>query len=135
VCSSDLKACPLGGLRLLALEGGKLGLELLRLGRLPRLLQNGDPPAKRLYLLEARVELRLDVLDGDVLGEDRAQRREADDRLLDASDRDPQDEIGGPPAAARAVVDRAHVAAEGAGQAKRSLRRAGEVLDAKGQLG
>src|SRR5438445_6849262 len=39
------EAGPLGSLRLLALEGGELGLELLRLGRLPRLLQKGDPLA------------------------------------------------------------------------------------------
>src|SRR5262249_18101104 len=94
-----------------------------------------DRVAQRLHLAEPPVELLLDVLDRDVLVEDRAQRGEADERLLDAADRNTENEIRRPALGTGAVLDAAHVAAEPARQAKRTFGRRREALHLQRQLG
>ena len=98
-------------------------------------LELRDHVALRLQLPEPPVDLRLHVLDRDVLVEDRAERRVLDERLLDAPDRDADDDVRRAALGAGAVLDAAHVAVEVARQPQGALRRRREVGDLQGQLG
>ncbi len=57
------------------------------------LLPGGELRLEPLDLARRRVDLRLDVLDRDVLADDRAERREARDGLLHVLLGDAQDEV------------------------------------------
>jgi hypothetical protein len=77
------------------------------------------------------VEPALEVGDRDVLGDDRAERREACDRLLQILDRDAQGQLGVSGARTARIVGCCDEAAEAARGAHGALRRAGEVLHAQ----
>ena len=113
---AKLERCPL--------LGGQVGRRQLD-------LQAGDLLAQRLQRPGPRVDLRLDVLDRDVLVDDLAERRQLDDGGLHLADRDPQHEVGSTRLLARPVLDRADVAAERSRQVERLLRSGRQVVDAE----
>ena len=99
--------------------------------------QRGDPRAKPLDLAVEAVERLLEVLDLDVLRDDRAERREPRDRVACATRRDAERQrrraVG-----ARGVLHVDDVAAEVPRDRERTLRRLGErvgVLDRERERG
>ena len=93
--------------------------------------QRGDPRAKPLDLAVEAVERLLEILDLDVLRDDRAERREPRDRVACAARRDAERD-GRRAVGARGVLHVDDVAAEVPRDRERTLRRLGErvgVLD------
>ena len=100
----------------------------LGLGRLSLLLPGGALRDEPLDLAGRRVDLVLDVLDRDVLADDRPERREAIDGLLNVLLRDAQDEVRVAGALLGIDVERRGIAAERARDRDRLLRALGDGL-------
>ena len=120
-------AAELGDLR------GERGYVLLGVGRLRLALPVGEPRLEPVDLAGGRVDLGLDVLDRDVLADDRPERREPRDGALDVLLRDAQDDRRVARAALRVDVERLRVAAERAGDRDRLLRVVGDRLRCSGR--
>ena len=96
--------------------------------------QLGDLRAQVGHLAVAPVQLPLDVLDRDVVGEDRPERGQPRERGLHLRDRDAESQVRVACAPVGARVDAEDVPAPAARELDRTLRRRREVGDAQVQV-